>query len=206
MKKLWKDKEQDNLDQGLFERPEGPPVIVLGAVVLLAALFLAGSIYLLQSGPFTGIEIIAPAELPEVTAAVSDYQGSLLGLENARQKVGEVLHTSGWVPGKPLTVYAQSPMRMRPIDVRCQAGYMLTLGYPIRGMPEPVRIEKLKPGRRLVVRVKGKGNYSGIKAYRAADRYLRKHGLVCAEGERFEIKGQEKGRYYIEHWIPVNPM
>lgn len=190
-------------DPNLFDQNEGPPRIVLLAVGILALLFLGGGIYLFVSGPFTGIEVIAPADLPEVTTAVVDYQGTLWGLEKKRKSIQEALAELGLEGGQPITIFSKTPLLMRPINVHCRVGYLLPLGYAIRGLPEPIRIERLAPGRRLVVRVRGAGNFSGNKAYRAAEKALRPGGLRPAESERFEVKIYFQGRRYVEHWIPV---
>lgn len=190
-------------DPNLFDQNEGPPRIVLLAVGILALLFLGGGVYLFISNPFTGIEVVEPAELPEVTAAVVDYQGTLWGLEKKRKSLRPALSELGLEGGQPVTIFDRTPLFMRPIDVKCQVGYLLPLGYAIRGLPEPIRIERLAPGRRLVVRVRGAGNFTGNKAYRAAEKSLRSLGLRPAESERYEVKIVLQGRRVVEHWIPV---
>jgi hypothetical protein len=180
-----------------------PPRIVLAAVALLGLLFLAGGVYLFSTGPFTGIEVVAPDELAPVTAAVADYHGSLLGLEGARRRVAAALADAGQAVGEAVTIYPDSPLHMRPIDVRCRVGYLLVMGRQVPGLKAPVRLETLEPGRRLVVRVRGRGNFTGNKAYKAALRFLRPLGLEPADGERYEVKVQRDGADLVEHWVPV---
>jgi len=201
--KLWKESDKTALNSKFFDPAEGPPCIVLIAVGLLALLFLSASIYLFVSGPFTGIKVIAPAELPEVTAALVNYQGTIWGLEKARKGVWQELEKLGLHGGQPITVFSKSPMFMRPIAIHCQVGYILPLGFHGRKLSDSIRIQRLRPGRRLVVRVSGKGNFTGAKAYRAARKKLRTQGLHLAEGERFEVKVEIQGQSLVEHWIPV---
>lgn len=186
------------IDQG-----DGPPRIVLAAVALLALLFLAGGIYLFISHPFTGIEVVAPADLHAVTAVVTDYVGPLWSLEKKREVVRRVLAERGWEGSRPFTIYPYSPLRMRPLKVHCRVGYLLPLGYPVRGLPEFLRVEQIEPGRRMVVRVAGQGNFTGNKAFRAADKALRPLGLKPGAGERYELKIEQDGKRMVEHWIPV---
>jgi hypothetical protein len=188
---------------GMIDQGDGPPQIVLAAVALLALLFLAGAVYLFISHPFTGIEVVAPAELPEVSAVVTDYLGPLWGLESKREVVRRALAEAGWNESQPFTIYPDTPLRMRPLRVQCQVGYLLPLGYPVRDLPEFLRVEKIAPGRRLLVRVLGQGNFTGNKAYRAAAKVLRPLGLKPGEGERYELKLMQNGKQLVEHWIPV---
>ncbi|MCK5241485.1 hypothetical protein KAR34_03440 [bacterium] len=203
MNKIWKEKEKHRDDE-LFERAgDGPPQVVLIAVALLSLFFLSGAIYLLVSGPFTGIEVIAPAQLQPVTVAIRDYCGNLLGLEKARDQVKAALEELGIRNGISFTVFQKSPLFMRPIEVHAQVGYILPMALKVKGLPTGIRLEKITPGNRLVVRVRGKGNFTGNKAYRAGGKELAKAGLRPAEGQRFEVKVEIEGKPYIEHWIPV---
>ncbi|MEW6517641.1 MAG: hypothetical protein AB1439_12145 [candidate division FCPU426 bacterium] len=188
---------------GFVDQGDGPPRIVLAAVGLLALLFLGGGVYLFISGPFTGIEVVAPAELPEVLAVVADYQGTLWGLEGKRETVRRALAERGWDDLNPITIYARTPLLMRPLRIECQVGFLPPLGYPVMGLPGFLRTVKIAPGRRLVVRVAGWGNFTGNKAYRAAAKTLRPLGLKPGAGERYELKTIRNGRRVVEHWIPV---
>ncbi len=186
-----------------LDSPEGPPRIVLLAVATLALLFLAGGVYLFISNPFTGTEIIAPARLPAVMAVVTEYRGPIFGLEGARRLVERELAQKGLAGGWPITIYAESPWLMRPIQVQCRVGYLLLLGREVEGLPAPLRLEKIDPGNRLIVRVAGRGNFTGNKAYTAALRFLQPMGLRPAEAERYEVKIRIRDRDFVEHWIPV---
>lgn len=186
------------IDQG-----DGPPRIVLWAVGLLALVFLGGGVYLFVSLPLVGVEAVAPAELPGVTAILADYQGPLWGLEKTRAAVRRALADRGWEESRPFTVFFDSPPRMRPLRVRSRVGYLLPLGHPVAGLPDFVRVERIAPGRRLVVRVAGQGNFTGNKAYRAAAKALQPLGLKPAEGEYYEVKIVQDGKRLVEHWIPV---
>ncbi len=190
--------------QSLFEQPDtGPPRMVIIAIGLLALMFLSGAVYLLISGPFARIEVMEARELPESTVAVMEYEGALLGIEKARRQVARELEQRGLLGGQPFTIYYTSPLRMRPIAVKCQVGYMLPLGFNIGGLSEPTLMLKIKPGRRMIVRVRGKGNFTGSKAYRAAEKQLSNHGLSPGGGKRFEMKIRRDNRNFVEHWIPV---
>jgi DNA gyrase inhibitor GyrI len=188
----------------LFEQPDsGPPRMVVIAISLLALLFLSGAVYLLISGPFARIEVMEARELSESTVAVMEYEGALPGIEKARRQVARELEQRGLSGGQPFTIFYTSPFKMRPIAVKCQVGYMLPLGYNIGGLSEPVQMVKIKPGRRVIVRVRGKGNFTGSKAYRAAEKQLSKHGLRPGSGKRFELKIRQDNKKNVEHWIPV---
>ena len=200
MKNIWKEKIQTNKDDNLFKRDgEGPPQVVIIAVALLSLFFLSGAVYLLVSGPFTGIEVVAPAQLQPVTVAIADYQGSILGLEKVRQKVGRDLSEIGISNGIPFTVFQKSPFLMRPIEVHAQVGYVLPMALMVKGLPEGTRVEKIEPGNRLVVRVRGKGNFTGSKAYKAGAKELQKAGFRPSEGQRFECKVKNNCQCYKEH-------
>jgi hypothetical protein len=202
--KIWKEKVDRKQDEELFERAgDGPPRVVLIAVGLLSLMFIAGAIYLLVSGPFTGIEVIAPAQLQPVTVAIADYKGNILGVEKARQQVESAMAEIGISNGIPFTVFQKSPLLMRPIEVHAQVGYVLPVALRVKGLPEGTRIEIIEPGKRLVVRVRGKGNFTGSKAYKAGGKELAKVGLRPSEGQRFEVKVDIEGKKFIEHWIPV---
>lgn len=180
-----------------------PPQLVIWAVALLGLLFLFGGVYLFMTGPFTGTEVMAPAEVPEVTAAVVEYRGTLLGLERARQGVEEAMAQAGLAGGDPITIFPTSPFRMRPIDVRCRLGHLLVIARRVEGLPAPVRLEVFRPGKRLIVRVRGRGNFTGNKAYKAAARFLAPHGSRPADDERYEVKRRIGGHKIVEHWIPL---
>lgn len=188
---------------GMGYPSDGPPRIVVYAILALAVLFLFGGIYLLSTNPFSGTQVIAPAELPEVTVAVQDYHGSILGMEDRRKDVKQFLTQRGLAGGDPITIFPVTPFYMRPIEVTCQVGYLLALGRPLTTEAGPVQIVKIDPGKRLVVRVKGNGNFTGNKAYKAAVRYLRSWHLRPGEGERFEVKVVINQELFVEHWIPV---
>jgi len=190
--------------KSLFEQLDtGPPRTVIAAISLLGLFFLSGAVYLLISGPFARIEVMEARELSESTVAVMEYEGPLPGIEKARRQVARELEQRGLSGWQPLTIFYTSPLKMRPIAVKCQVGYMLSLGYNIGGLSEPVRMMKIKPGRRVIVRVRGKGNFTGSKAYRAAEKQLRQHGLRPGSGKRFELKIRKDNKNCVEHWIPV---
>lgn len=194
--------KNDNVDN---DPPDhGVPSIVLVAVAVFSLLFLGGGLYLFLSGPFTGIDIIEPAQLAPATVAVVEHNGPIWGLEKTRNIVKKELSDQGWLIGEAITIFPTTPFRMRPIKVTCQVGYLLGLGSPKTGDFDQMKIKTIDPGRRLVVKVFGKGNFSGNKAYKAAEKLLRSKGLALGQGQRFEIKRHYKHEHpQIEHWIPV---
>ncbi|MCD4814069.1 hypothetical protein K8S19_10315 [bacterium] len=203
MKTIWKEKFRSDKSDDLFEEMDGPPRVVLVAAGLLLVFFLVGSIYLFVSGPFRGIEVVAPSELSEISVVLTDYQGTLVGLEKQRRIVRTAIRELGIAQGTPITLFAQSPFRMRPIDIVCRVGYILPLDYSLENLPSGVVQETIHPGKRLVVRVSGHGNFTGNKAYKAAVKALRPMGLAPDDGGRFEVKVRLDNRKSIEHWIPV---
>ncbi len=180
------------------------PLIVLAALGFLCVLFIAGIGYLWMTSPLVGIRSIRPAALPVVQIAVVPYQGPLWELEKKRVQVKDRLQNLGLVLGEPFTIYSGSPMHLRPLEVKAQVGYLLAIGIAGRQPVAGLTIKAIDPGRRLVVTVDGHGDFTGIKAYRAAQRYLAPQGLKPGEGERYEVKRIEPdGRSCVEHWIPV---
>lgn len=174
--------------------PDYTPGAVILAVALLALVFLGGFLYLRHNLPDAGIEIDGPKEIPPVTATLTDYRGTLWGLERARQKMQSELRRQGITPGRVITVYANGPKHLRPIAVQCRTGYELPAGTA--AAPGERR---LTPGRRLAVRVPGKGDFTGMKAFRQAER----KGFQPEDGERYEVRVNVGGKEYVEHWITV---
>ncbi len=183
--------------------PEVPPV-VLGALALLSLLFMVGIGYLWITNGRLGIKAIYPDQLAPLQIAVAAYQGPLWEMEKKRDQVKDLLKQQGLALGDPITVYATSPMHLRPLEVKNEVGYILALGMVRSQSFQDVSIKRISPGRRLVVAVKGHGDFTGLKAYKAAQRFLADKGLKPGEGERYEVKRMDdRGRRWTEHWIPV---
>lgn len=196
---LFNDKNVEN-----SEPEHNIPPIVLAAIGVLSLIFLSGALYLFLSGPFIGIDILEPAQLPSTVIAVRSFSGPLWEMEKERKKVKILLQERGLLIGDMITVFKKSPYKMRPIKVMSEVGYILGLGIQSELKIKGVIIKRINPGRRLVVKVDGAGNYSGNKAYKSAEKLLASKGLAPAEGERYEVKrGNENKKTQIEHWIPV---
>jgi hypothetical protein len=187
----------------LGDSSDGMPRPVILGVAFLGLLFLGGAIYLFITSPFTGTEVIAPARLPAVTAALVSYRGTILGMEKKRRIVEQALARLGLGGGTPITLFPESPFFMRPIDVTCRLGYLLPISRQVEGLPEPIALEQVDPGNCLVVRVRGHSNFTGNKAYKAALKVLRPLNLKPSTGEHYELKVNVEGKDFVEHWIPI---
>lgn len=201
------------IDPSLFNRddvekdlPEHSiPPVVIAAIAVFSLIFLGGGIYLLISGPFLGINHIEPHQLPPVLVAVKPYDGTLWQVEGERKKMQRQLKEDGLALGPAINIFKTSPGRMRPLNVSMEIGFILKIGLRPNMEFEEIVIKEINPGRRLLVLIDGQGNFTGSKAYKAAQEILGPKGLSPAEGERYEIKIiDEAQQRKIEHWIPVN--
>jgi len=117
-----------------------------------------------------------------------------------------LLEKNGIRAGEAVTVFAEAPGHMRPLALTCQVGYLLP-AVPRAGLalPAPLKMQTLNPGYCLVVQVKGRGNFTGNRAYRAAALVAASQGWRLGTRERYEVKIRRDGQDYVQHWFPVSP-
>jgi len=191
-------------DTEFFEDAESGALKVVMKAVGLLLLILTGSGVWLLFGLLAPAQVGELREIAPVQAALREYRGPMWRMESERRKIRLELERSGIAAGNAVTVFPSSPARLRLIAVECKIGFLL----PGRdGLPavSNLRAETLRPGRRLQVRVNGRGNGTGNAAYRAAGRHLLPQKFKLGEGERVEVKIKSDRRAWVEHWIPVTP-
>ena len=180
--------------------PDRTPTPVIMAVLLMSLLFLGSIAYLWLSIPWMGVEARGLVDIRPVTVAVVPYRGTLWKMEAAREPVRAALEEQGVLPGPAFTWHTHSPKYLRPIAVECRIGYVVPAGTPeLNG----ISVVHLNPGRRYIMWVQGKGNFTGGKAYKRAETLLKAQGLQPADGERYELRERVLRKYNVEHWIPV---
>jgi hypothetical protein len=178
------------------------PNVVLAAVGVLSLLFLGGGIFLYSVGVFRAPLDVRVATFPKTLIAVRPYQGALPGLDKAALGLKHDLEVGGILYGQRLQVYANSPLKMRPIRVESMVAFTTRLGGELANPLGSFQMLELPERSMVCVTLAGQGVYRGMQAWRAAQNFASKERIRLIEGERYEIWVEVQGRPGMELWFP----
>jgi hypothetical protein len=187
----------------LFEKPDGPPRLVMWAVVGMSCVFLCAGILLMRHMLPWGKIVVEERIDPKFIFVVYEYQGPIWLINHERKKLKQRLQNYSGQLGRAVTIFPESPLKLRPLRARGWIGFEW-VGKGPESAPGDFRLMESKAGHYLRITIPGSGNYTGNRALAAAGKKLGIKNINAIEGERYEIINDQPSEKTIEHWIPYH--